>query len=294
MTPDAVEVFESARPRLTGRAYRLLGVLGDADDVVQDAWLRWNSADHGSIDNPDAWLNTTVTRLALDRLRARKRAEAQYVGPWLPTPLIERTVDPSELAEVADSLSTAFLIMLEQLTPDERVAFLMADVFGERFDDIAAATGRTPASCRQLASRARRKVREAGDVRRDGQRSAPAVVERFLVALAVGDAQAALGCLAPDAVYVGDGGAARRAARRVVVRPERIVRLLTNLHRRFGDCHEIEPAVVGGAPGLVIRRGSRTVCTLSVEVAHGRIVRITSVLNPDKLAALDRAAVRVE
>lgn len=294
MSADAVEVFESARPRLTGRAYRLLGGLGDTDDVVQDAWLRWSCADHGTIDNPDAWLNTIVTRLALDRLRARKRAEAHYVGPWLPTPLVERAVDPGELAEVADSLSTAFLIMLEQLTPDERVAFLMADVFGERFDDIAAATGRTAASCRQLASRARRKVREAGEVRRDEQCTAHAVVERFLVALAVGDAPTALGCLAPDAVYVGDGGATRRAARRRVVQPERIVRLLTNLHRRLCQDHEIEPAVVGGAPGLVIRRGRRTVSTLSFEVVDGLIVRVTSVLNPDKLAALDRLTVRIE
>ncbi|HWL43551.1 MAG TPA: sigma-70 family RNA polymerase sigma factor [Ilumatobacter sp.] len=213
------EVFEGARARLTGRAYRMLGTLADADDVVQDAWLRWERTDRAAIVNPEAWLNTTVSRLALDRLRQRKREEQRYVGPWLPAPLVERSNDPEQLAELADSMTTAFLMMLERLTPDERAAFLLADVFGERFDDVAATLDRSAESCRQLASRARRKLRDAREQRHDDAHAAADVVRRFLVALATGDEQLAMACLAPDAVYLGDGGPDRHAARHPVRGP---------------------------------------------------------------------------
>lgn len=292
MTP--VDVFEAARPRLTGRAYRLVGVLADADDVVQDAWLRWQRVDYRTIDNPDAWLNTAVTRLALDRLRARKRDEERYLGPWLPAPIVERAVDPADIAEVADSLTTAFLILLERLSPDERAAFLLADVFGERFDAIATTMDRSVEACRQLASRARRKLREGHETRRDEQRVAAAVTERFLVALATGDAAGAVACLAPDAVYLSDGGPDRHAARRPVTVPDRIVRLLTNILGRLPAGSAFEPAWVGGCPGLVITSGGRTVSTLSSEVVDGRIVRLTAVLAPRKLVGIDRASAAIE
>lgn len=291
---DEAAVFESARARLTGRAYRLLGVLADADDVVQDAWLRWQRTDRSSIENANAWLNTTVTRLALDRLRARKREEERYVGPWLPTPLVERVVDPGEAAELSDSLTTAFLIMLERLTPDERAAFLLADVFGERFDEIAAAMDRSVESCRQLASRARRKLRDAEQARRDEQRAAAAVAERFLLALAAGDAATAVACLAPDAVYLSDGGPDRHAARRPVRIPERIVRLLINVFGRFPEQFTFAPAWVGGYPGVVVTAGDRTIYTVSCEVVDGRIARITTVLNPTKLRGLERTRLPIE
>lgn len=287
--PSDIDAFESARPRLTGRAYRMLGTLADADDVVQDAWLRWAAAEAGSIDNPDAWLNTVVTRLALDRLRRRKRDEARYVGPWLPSPLVEQAIDPAEVAELSDSMTTAFLIMLESLSPDERAAFLLADVFGERFDAIAVTMDRTPESCRQLASRARRKLRDTGQSRRDEARAAASVAERFMVALAAGDERAAIACLAPDATYVSDGGPDQRAARYPVHVPARIVRLLRNLWRRHDETWLVEPARIGGFPGVVVRRrGGAVFSTVSCEVLDGRIVRITSVLNPHKLAGIER------
>jgi RNA polymerase sigma-70 factor (ECF subfamily) len=291
---NPVDRFEAARPRLVGRAYRLVGVLADADDVVQDAWLRWQRVDHQAIENPDAWLNTTVTRLGLDRLRARKRDEARYRGPWLPAPLVERAVDPAEVAEVADSLTTAFLILLERLSPDERAAFLLADVFGERFDAIATTMDRSVESCRQLASRARRKLREVHEARRDEQAVAVAVTEQFLLALASGDAAGAVACLAPDAVYLSDGGPDRHAARRPVTTPDRIVRLLTNLLGRMPDGSAIEPAWVGGCPGVVVRAGGQTVSTLSCEVVDGRIVRLTAVLAPRKLVGIERARTSIE
>lgn len=294
MTVDVTdaELFEAARARLTGRAYRILGVLADADDVVQEAWLRWSAADRATIDNADAWLNTVVTRLAIDRLRSRKRDEARYVGPWLPSPIVQR--DPADSAELADSMTTAFLIMLERLTPDERAAFLLADVFGERYDAIAASLGRSPESCRQLASRARRKVRDAEEARRDEVRASDSVVRRFLTALASGDEATAVACLAPDAVYVSDGGPRRRAARVPVREPVRIVRLLVNLTRRWPDTCRFQPARVGGLPGVLIEMDGRVLSATGVEVVDGRIVRITSVLNPDKLAASERPAASLE
>lgn len=286
--------FEAARARLTGRAYRMLGSLADADDVVQDAWLRWNSIDPDTVDNPDAWLNTVVSRLAIDRLRQRKRDENRYVGPWLPTPLVERAADPADLAELADSMTTAFLIMLESLSPDERAAFLLADVFGDRYDTIAASMGRTAESCRQLASRARRKVRDAEQQRRDATTAANDVARRFITALATGDEEVAVRCLAPDAVYVADGGPTRRAARYPVHEPTRIVRLLMNLWRRWPTSWSFTPALVGGYPGIVIEMPDRVVSVTGVEVVDGRIVRISSMLNPDKLATMVRPRTSVE
>lgn len=286
--PAAADPFERARPRLTGRAYRILGVLADADEVVQEAWIRWSGAERDSIESADAWLNTAVTRLAIDRLRQRKRDEARYVGPWLPSPVVQRADDPADAAELADSMTTAFLILLERLSPDERAAFLLADVFGERYDVIAANLDRSVEACRQLASRARRKLRDAELVRRDEARASDAVVQRFLVALAMGDEATAVACLAPDAVYVSDGGPRRRAARLPVRDPARIVRLLVNLTRRWPDTCRFRPARVGGLPGVVVELDGRVLAATGFEVVAARVVRITSVLNPDKLAATER------
>jgi RNA polymerase sigma-70 factor (ECF subfamily) len=282
------DAFDAARARLSGRAYRILGSFADADDVVQDVWIRWNAADQDVIDNPDAWLNTVTSRLAIDRLRQRKREEERYTGPWLPTPLVERAPDPSDVAELSDSMTSAFLLMLETLTPDERAAFLLADVFGDRFDTIATSMGRTAESCRQLASRARRKLRDAEQQRRDETRTSNDVTRRFITALAAGDEEAAVRCLAPDAVYMSDGGPDHRAARYPVHEPQRIVRLLMHLWRRWPDTWTFEPALVGGFPGIVIEMEHRIFSVTGVEVVDGRIIRITSIVNPDKLAGIDR------
>jgi RNA polymerase sigma-70 factor (ECF subfamily) len=288
------DVFDAARARLSGRAYRILGSFADADDVVQEVWLRWNAADQDMIENPDAWLNTVTSRLAIDRLRQRKREEASYTGPWLPTPLVERAPDPADVAELSDSMTSAFLLMLETLTPDERAAFLLADVFGDRFDTIATSMGRTAESCRQLASRARRKLRDAEQQRRDETRASNDVTRRFITALATGDEEAAIRCLSPDAVYMSDGGPDHRAARHPVHEPQRIVRLLMHLWRRWPDSWKFEPALVGGFPGIVIEMEQRIFSVTGVEVVAGRIIRITSIVNPDKLAGIERARTTLE
>jgi RNA polymerase sigma-70 factor (ECF subfamily) len=283
------ETFEAVRPELRGRAYRMLGTHTDADDVIQEAWLRWHAADRADVVNPAAWLSTVVTRLALDRLRRRTREQARYVGPWLPSPVLQElpstAPDPAAVAELADSLTTGFLLMLEILTPDERAAFLMADVFNEPSDTIAHALERSPEACRQLASRARRKLRDAHDLRRDGARAAAAVAARFSVAIMNGDEATALACLAEQPVYISDGGADRHAARRPIHQPRQIVRLFVNLYRRMHSERTIEAAVVGGYPGLVFRDQHGITMTLSSEVVDGRIVRLLSQANPTKLNA---------
>ena len=156
--PDTA-VFTAERPRLVGLAYRLLGSVTDAEDVVQEAWFRWAGADRASVERPAAWLTTVVSRIGLDRLRAAKRSRTDYVGPWLPEPLVQADAmnDPERAAELSDSLTTAFLVMLEQLSPEERLVVLLVDVFGESFQTAATAVGRSDDACRQLAVRARRK-----------------------------------------------------------------------------------------------------------------------------------------
>jgi RNA polymerase sigma-70 factor (ECF subfamily) len=291
--PDAdVDRFERERPRLVGLAYRMLGSLADAEDVVQEAWMRWAGADRTLIEQPPAWLTTTVSRLGLDRLRARQRDRSTYVGPWLPEPLVQsgRGSDPAAVAEVADSLTTAFLLVLEQLTPDERLALLLVDVFGEPYPVVADALDRNEPSVRQLTSRARRKLREGHvEQQRVPTGEQAAVARAFADAALRGDVDAVLHALAPDVVLVSDGGAARHAARRPVVGPDRVARFVVNLSRRL-----LEPGVtavwtiVNGLPGMVVRHDGEPVLVMAVEVGPSGVQRITSMLNPDKLAAVDR------
>jgi EmrB/QacA subfamily drug resistance transporter len=222
------ETFEAERPRLLGLSYRLVAGRADAEDVVQEAWLRWSAADHGSIANPPGWLTTVTTRIALDRMRQVQRRREDYVGPWLPEPVsTDRT--PEERAELAESLTLGFLVMLDRLSPLERAVFLLADVFAEPYSVIAPAVGKSEVACRQIASRSRRKV-QAAAAEPGGPRSRPAPAEllaELLVALMNGDEARAVQLLDPDVVLVSDGGPDRHAARRPVVGAYRVHRLLT-------------------------------------------------------------------
>lgn len=286
---EHVTTFEVARPRLLGLAYRMLGVVVDAEDVVQDTWLRWDTADRVPIENPDAWLTTVASRLALDRLRRRKREQDRYVGPWLPEPIVTAesspSGDPEASAELADSLTLGFLTMLEALSPDERAVLLLVEVFGEPYSTVAATLDRTDEACRQLATRARRKLR------RDASAPAPAsrdVIERFLAAIVAGDERTALLCVHPDIDLVSDGGGQRHAARRPVVGDERVVRFLINLARRVEPGVIASPASVGGLDGVVVREEDGTpMFVMSLEVDGDRIRAIRTVLNPTKLHGLE-------
>lgn len=281
-----LDPFEDERPRLVGLAYRITGSRTDADDVVQDAWLRWNRAGPQTIERPAAWLTTVTSRIALDRLRSAQHRREAYVGPWLPEPTTSAP-GPADHAELAESLSIGFLALLERLSPIERVVFLLADVFGVPFAEIADAVDKTPEACRQVASRARRRVRD------DRPRFAPTdddawqVAAAFLSAAQRGDLDALVDLLADDAVAVSDGGPDRHAARRPVV-AERMPRFLVNLTRRgLEPDDEVVPVCLNGQPGVAVRRSGRTTLALAVAVADGKVQRIWTVLNPAKLARLD-------
>jgi RNA polymerase sigma-70 factor, ECF subfamily len=278
--------FDAARPRLRGIAYRVSGVLGDADDVVQEVWMRWQAADRSVIDVPDAWLNAVTTRLAIDHLRRRIRDQQHYVGPWLPEPLVSPLGDPESAVELADSLTQAFMMMLELLSPDERAAFLLADVFAEPYRTIAERLDRSEVACRQLASRARRKLAAERVPEASTQAVCESTITRFLTALLAGDEAETLASLHADVRVLSDGGAMRHAARRPVVGPTRVARFMLAIVKRIDPSWSIVPADVGGLPGLVCTRASGDVeLVMSFRVVDGAIHDVLSVLNPDKLTS---------
>jgi RNA polymerase sigma-70 factor (ECF subfamily) len=280
--PDA---FEAERPRLLGLAYRMLGSLADAEDVVQDAWLRWASADQAGIDRPAAWLTTVTTRLALDRIRSLSRRREEYVGPWLPEPIALPAGErgPEEAAEVADSLTLGFLVVLDRLNPVERAVFLLADVFGEPYATIATAVGKSEEACRQVASRARRKVRDARPP--EVGPASPALFGELLAAIATGEIDAVLRLLDADAVLVSDGGADRHAARRPVLGADRVARFLVNLTRRL-PVERLQAVLLNGAPAVRIDLPNGPL-VLAAEQRDGRVCAIRTFLNPEKLTHLD-------
>ena len=285
----ADEVFELERPRLTGLAYRMLGSLSDAEDVVQDAWLRWQRADRDEIRNPAAWLTTVSSRLALDRLRAQRRRREDYVGPWLPEPIravapTQAAEDPEQAAELAESMTLGFLVVLDRLGPVERAVFLLADVFGEPYADIAEIVDRSPEACRQIASRARRKVRAE---REPATPADEALLADLIGAVMVGDVDAVISLLSPEVVLVSDGGPNRRAARRPVLGPAKVARLLINLTHRMPTDGEVAFELVNAGPALVLRSEELT-CALTADRDDRGVVSVVRILiNPDKLAGLD-------
>jgi RNA polymerase sigma-70 factor (ECF subfamily) len=288
--PVPADAFEAERPRLVGLAYRILGSLADAEDVVSEAWLRWERTDREGIERPAAWLTTVTTRAALDHLRARRRRPSIYPGPWLPEPIVAGP-GPEEAAELADSLTLGFLILLDELGPVERAVFVLAEVFAVPYDEIGAMVDRSPGACRQIASRSRRRLREAHLPR--GSAGDRRLVDELVVAVATGDVQGVLDRLAPDVVCTSDGGPRRRAARRPVVTAPRVARFLVNLGRRFQDRMEVVPVSVNGDAGYVIRIDGLVDQVLAFSVADGRVVAIRIVRNPDKLAHVG-APVRLE
>jgi RNA polymerase sigma-70 factor (ECF subfamily) len=277
--------FDALRPQLTRVAYGILGSLAEAEDVVQEAWLRLGRTDRAAIEDLRAWLTTVVGRLALDALGSARARRESYVGEWLPEPVVEEEGDEPTLDE---SVSTALLVVLERLSPAERTAFLLHDVFDLPFEKVAAVVGRSPAAVRQLAARARAHV-EAGRPRFPaGAEEERRIVEAFALAWQEGDHEALLGLLDPDAVMRSDGGGKVPAAGRPLVGAERIVRALMGFARAAAR-HGIEPegrlARVNGATGLVIReRGATNVYSLTIDA--GRITAIDVVRNPDKLRGL--------
>lgn len=287
--PAREQIFHAERARLTGLAYRMLGSLADAEDVVQDAWFRWQRASGDDIRNPAAWLTTVTSRLALDRLRAQRRRREDYIGPWLPEPISTRTApasvdDPARSVELAESMTLGFLVVLDRLGPVERAVFLLADVFGEPYADIARVVDRSPEACRQIASRARRKVREE---RAQSMPADEALLADLVGAVITGDVAAVLSLLSPEVVLVSDGGPHRRAARRPVLGPARVARLMINLTQRLPTDGDIAFEQVNAGPALVLRSDELTVALVADRDDEGLVSVVRMVLNPDKLAGLD-------
>jgi len=276
--------FDQERSRLVGVAYRITGSRSAAEDLVQDAWLRWQAADRRKIDRPAAWLTTVTSRLALDHLKSAAHQREAYVGPWLPEPTAVAP-DPAERAELAESVTIGFLVVLERLGPIERVVFLLADVFGLPFGEIATVVDKTPAACRQIASRARLRVREERPRFAPTDAAAWEVAAAFLTAAQVGDLDALVSLLAEDALAVSDGGADHRAARRPVI-SARIPRFATNLAARMPEGSDVSFHELNGQPGIVLHLGGGAYQAIVFHIADGVVHRIWTIRNPKKLTGL--------
>jgi RNA polymerase sigma-70 factor (ECF subfamily) len=283
--------FEALRGRLFGLAYRMLGSRADAEDIVQEAYVRWHEAAAASadgrskpIENPEAWLVATASRLAIDRLRRLKTEREAYVGPWLPEPILTETA-PDRHLDLADDLSMAFLTILERLAPEERAAFLLHDVFDVGYGTIASVIDRSETACRQVVHRARERVR--GDRKRfDASETAKAtLLQKFLAAMEARDEQALLALFAPDATWTADSGGKTPASPRPIVGAERIARLVIGLREKFwADNRAIEIAPVNGETGLCIRDGDRLTAAISIATDGDRILAVYAVVNPEKLS----------
>ncbi|BCB79130.1 hypothetical protein Pflav_055400 [Phytohabitans flavus] len=277
--------FEVHRPRLLRVAYATLGSLVEAEDCVQEAWLRLRGvAEPERIRDLGAWLTTTVSRLALDALGSARARRERYVGPWLPEPLVEEALDPADRVTLDESVSMALLVVLERLSPAERTAFLLHDVFGLTFVEVAGVVGRTPAAVRQLAARARRHVAEGRPRFPPTYQEQRRLVDAFLAACARGDLDGLVRLLDPDVVWHGDGGGKVSAVLPVAHGAVAVARALIGFTRTWPG--EVEVVTVNGAPGIVARDTGGVLTVVAFTVDGGRIVALDAVRNPEKLASL--------
>jgi RNA polymerase sigma factor (sigma-70 family) len=276
--------FEEHRSRLRAVAYRMLGSLSEADDAVQEAWLRLSTADTSDVENLAGWLTTVVGRVCLNMLRSRTTRRENPLGPRLPDPIIspERGVDPEQEVLLTDSVGLALLVVLEMLPPAERLAFVLHDMFAVPFDEIAPIVGRSPAAARQLASRARRRVRGTAPRPRGDPARQREVVDAFFAAARGGDFDALVAVLDPGVVLRSDGGARGRAS--VIRGPEDIARQALSF---AAPARLVRPALVNGAPGVVVTVRDRPVSIMGFTVADGRIAAIDVLTDRDRLSRLD-------
>jgi len=283
----ALAAFSALRPRLFSIAYRMLGTRADADDVVQDAWLRWQAADHAQLQSSEAWLVTVATRLSIDRLRTRKTEREAYTGWWLPEPLVEldeRT--PETAAELASEVSVAFMWVLERLAPEERAAFLLRQVFDHDYQDIAAMLGKSEASCRQLVHRAQGRVQQEQprfEVSRDAHR---ALLANFMQAASNGDRAAMKALMADDVQLVSDGGGKVKSFQHILHGAGRVAGVYWSLEHQSPGQVGYRPATINGEPGLLRYVGGKLESAHAFIVDEGRIVAAFVMRNPDKLAAV--------
>ncbi len=284
---NAVATFSEHRPLLFGIAYRMLGSVQDAEDVVQEAYLRWEKAEQSAVKSPRAWLSTVVTRLSIDQLRSARKQREVYVGEWLPEPLVTDEAMPGAAAELADSLSMAFLVLLESLSPTERAAFLLKDVFDYNYKEIAEIVGKAPANCRQIVKRAREHVTQRHSRFEVEPIEQERMVLQFIDATTHGDIDALVGVLAEDAALHTDHGGKALAARRVIYGASKVARFFVGVNRRFPvENPAIRVCTINGRPGLVIHADGKPHSAITFEVGDGLIQSVYVTRNPDKLRAV--------
>jgi RNA polymerase sigma-70 factor (ECF subfamily) len=285
-TEFLAEQFEATRPHLRAVAYRMLGSLNEADDAVQEAWLRLSRSDPSAIDNLGGWLTTVVARVSLDMLRSRRSRREESLDEYMPEPIISRAdgLDPEQEALLADAVGLALLVVLEKLSPAERLAFVLHDMFSVPFDEIGEMVGRSPDAARQLASRARRRVRGEAPAPDGDLAEQRRVVDAFFAAARDGDFDGLVAILDPDVVSRGDAGEGRlvvaHGAEAVASRAMTFAKLAPY----------VRPALVNGAAGAVVAPGGRPFAVLGFTVSGGRIVEIDAIADPERLSRLDLTA----
>ena len=281
--------FEKHRRYLLSVAYRMMGSVADAEDVVQEAFIRWRSVDRTSVRNPKAFLSMTVSRLCLDALQSARARRETYVGPWLPEPVLgEGALRVDDASELAQDISMALMMALERLSPPERVAFLLHDVFDASYADVAAALERSEAACRQLVSRARAHVQAARPRYTPSRDEAERVVRAFGAAVLTGDIEALQAVLSENAVLYPDGGGRVLPALRPIFGRDRVVRFLLGVTKKFplGESARFSEEMINGVPGFYVEEEGRPVQTMAFDIRDGRIACVYVVRNPDKLIRL--------
>ncbi|MCR6479108.1 RNA polymerase sigma-70 factor [Variovorax sp. ZS18.2.2] len=284
---DPTLTFDSHRRRLQGIAYRMLGSVAEAEEVVQDAWLRWHEADKASFDSAEAWLVTVVTRLSIDRLRTAKVQREHYIGAWMPEPTLTESPDtPEESLERADNISVAFLAVLERLAPEARAAFLMREVFDADYDEVALTLGKSEAACRQLVHRAKAQVQDARPRYQVSRETHQRLLRAFADAAARGSMQDLKALMVEDVELIGDGGGKVQSFSKVLAGNQRLAQLYFSLWRRMGPVVRMELVEINGEPGLLRFIDGELESAQTFEIEDERIARIRVQRNPDKLARI--------
>jgi RNA polymerase sigma-70 factor (ECF subfamily) len=293
MSAIADDVYTELRPLLFSIAYRMLSSVADAEDVVQESFLRYHATDV-EVESPKAFLSAVTTRLCIDHLRSARVRRESYVGEWLPEPLLADDADPAQNIADADSLSMSFLLVLERLSPVERAVFLLHDVFGYDYREVASIVERSPENCRQIGVRARRHVTAHAPRFEASRRARDELAQRFLAAFTDGDMDGLVALLAADVVVQGDGGGHEPSWPNAIVGRDKVVRLLVGLGNDMRSMGlTVRPTLVNGQPGATVHTpDGDLINVLSVDIADGQVQRVRSVINPDKLHHLGPVADR--